>query len=202
MKPESPDIVLECLMEGNRRYVAGRMLHPHQTPERRRALRERQAPSAAILGCADSRVPPEVIFDQGLGDLFVVRVAGNIVDEATLGSLEYAVLHLGTPLVMVLGHRGCGAVKAAIEAVMAGEAGKGHLRSIIAAIRPAIAEAQMEPGDLLESAVRAHIRRSIQQLLDHGLMFAAMVREGRLKIVGACYDLESGQVELLENAAD
>lgn len=198
MAIRNPAVALQELMEGNQRYVAGRLLHPRQTPEHRRALRDHQAPLACVLGCADSRVPPEILFDQGLGDLFVVRVAGNIVEDVVLGSLEYAVLHLKTPLLMVLGHTGCGAVRTAMEVIAAGKEGEGHLRHIVDAIRPAVMEARGEPGDGLERAIRAHIRRSVRELLKRGTAFSSMVQERRLKIVGACYDLESGRVEVLE----
>ncbi|MCS7251417.1 MAG: carbonic anhydrase [Anaerolineae bacterium] len=201
MRTRSPEIVLQELIEGNQRYVAGQLLHPRQTPEYRRALRDHQSPIACVLGCADSRVPPEILFDQGLGDLFVVRVAGNVVDDVVIGSLEYAVLHLQTPLLMVLGHTGCGAVRAAMEAMAMGKEGEGHLKRIVEAIRPAIIESQPELNDRLERAIHMNIRRSVRELLSRGLAFSSLVQEGQLKIVGAWYDLESGRVEVLEEIA-
>jgi carbonic anhydrase len=196
---KNADVALQELLEGNQRYVADKSTHPRQTPQRRQELREHQGPFASILGCADSRVPPELIFDQGLGDLFVVRVAGNIVDEeAVLGSLEYAVTHLQTPLVMVLGHKACGAVKATVEAVAANTEGAGHLRYVVNAIRPAAAEGRLQAGNFLDNAIRANIHRTVKQLTEKGADFSAMVREQKLKIIGAYYDLESGQVELLD----
>jgi carbonic anhydrase len=197
MALKNADVALQELLDGNQRYVAGKLTHPHQTPQHRQELLKHQAPFASILGCADSRVPPELIFDQGLGDLFVVRVAGNIVDvEAVLGSLEYAVVHLKTPLLMVLGHKACGAVKATLDAMAKNEEGTGHLRYIVNAIRPTVAEGRLQAGDLLDNAIRANVQRTVERLKNE-VVFSAMVCEQKLKIIGAYYDLQSGQVELL-----
>ncbi len=197
MTIRNADIALKELVDGNQRYVTGKVTHPHQTEQRRQELAPHQEPLAIVLGCADSRVPPEVIFDQGLGDLFVVRVAGNIVDEeAVMGSLEYAVEHLHTSLLMVLGHKACGAVKATVEALSKNEEGEGHLKYIVNAITPAVAEGRNKPGDVLDNAVRANVLRTVGQLKQTDL-FAAAIRDRRLKIVGAYYDLGNGKVELL-----
>ncbi len=194
------EAALQELLAGNQRYVAGKLTHPRQTLQHRQELRDHQAPFASILGCADSRVPPEVIFDQGLGDLFVVRVAGNIVDEeAVLGSLEYAVEHLHTPLLVVLGHKGCGAVKATLEAAAGNAEVKGHLRYVVEAIRPAAAEGRLQVGNFLDNAVRANVHRTVKQLLEKGAALASLVREQKLKVIGAYYDLDSGRVELLRD---
>ena len=146
-----------------------------------------------ILGCADSRVPPEVIFDQGLGDLFVVRVAGNVVDDIVLGSIEYAAAHLHTPLIVVLGHFRCGAVGATV----AGGELEGHLPSLAAAIQPAVDRVKGLPGDLVDHAVRANARMVADQLESSAPVLAELVEAGRLKIVATCYDLDTGAVELL-----
>jgi carbonic anhydrase len=197
MTIRNADIVLQELLDGNQRYVAGKLTHPHQTEQRRQELIPHQEPFAIILGCADSRVPPEVIFDQGLGDLFVVRVAGNIIDEeAVLGSLEYAVEHLRTPLLVVLGHKACGAVKATVEALSKNEEGEGHLRYIVNAIMPAAVEGRNKPGDVLDNAVRANVQRTVEKLKQTD-PFSSAIRDQKLKIVGAYYDLGSGKVELL-----
>lgn len=202
MPMSNADSALKELLDGNQRYVAGKMKHPHQSTQHRRKLVPHQHPFASMLACSDSRVPPEVIFDQGLGDLFVVRVAGNIIDEeAVLGSLEYAVGHLNTPLLMVLGHRACGAVKATVDALAKSEEGEGHLPFIIHAIQPAVAEARKRPGDVVDNAVRANVWKAIEQLKQAGPILSAMVRNQKLKIVGAYYDLESGKVELLDGAS-
>ena len=145
VSPVSPDQALARLMDGNRRYSQNKEQHPDETLARRMELQSSQHPFAVILSCSDSRVPPELIFDQGLGDLFVIRVAGNIVDDDGLGSIEYAVEHLGTKLIVVLGHEKCGAVSAAV----ASETAPGHLTALFAAIRPSVLATASSPGDRL-----------------------------------------------------
>ena len=140
--PVNPEKALAALIEGNRRYQAQHVTHPHQNAARRAELAAGQHPIAAVLSCADSRVPPEIVFDQGLGDLFVVRVAGNITDDVVLGSLEYAVEHLGVPLVVVLGHYKCGAIQAAVE----GGTPHDHVASLVAALKPSVEAVRPEGG--------------------------------------------------------
>ncbi|MDY6972813.1 MAG: carbonic anhydrase [Thermodesulfobacteriota bacterium] len=181
------------LMAGNRRYVTSRLGHPNQTAERRAELRDGQQPFAVILGCSDSRVPPEVIFDMGLGDLFVVRVAGNIIDDVVLGSIEYAASHLQTPLVMVLGHSNCGA----IEASVSGGDMDGHLPSLLAAISPAVDEVMDQPGDIVNNAARLNAKMVSDQLRCSIPILSDLVHRGLLKIVPAYYDLGTGAVALL-----
>jgi len=194
MAPSEPEAAaaeaLQELMAGNRRFAAGCPEHPRQSPEVRQALVEAQAPLAAVLTCADSRVPPELIFDRGLGELFVVRVAGNIADAAVIASLEYAAEHLGVPLVVVMGHTRCGAVTAAAQARAAGEA-SGHLSELIAAIRPAVEQSRGQPGDRIDNAARRHVTRVVELLRSAGPAL------GRLQVLGAFYDLRSGIVELV-----
>lgn len=184
---------LQKLVEGNKRYVDVKLEHPHQTPARRAELGGGQSPFAIILGCADSRVPPEILFDQGLGDLFTIRVAGNVIDDMVLGSVEYAAAHLNTPLMVVLGHARCGAVGAAV----AGGELEGHLPSLAAAIQPAIDQVKGQPGDLLDNAVRANASMVTGQLQSSEPVLAELVREGKFKVVAARYDLDSGAVEFL-----
>ena len=184
------DQALERLLAGNQRYVAARQEHPHQTPARRAELSGGQHPFAIVLGCADSRVPPEVIFDQGLGDLFVVRVAGNVVDDVVLGSIEYAAAHLHTPLIVVLGHSRCGA----IGATVAGGELEGHLPDLAAAIQPAVDRARDLPGDLLDNAVVANATMVAQQLRSSEPVLSELVHAGKLKVVAARYDLDTGIV--------
>ncbi len=184
------------LLAGNRRFVAGRLTHPNQSPQRRTHLAGGQRPFAAILSCADSRVPPEVVFDEGLGDLFVVRVAGNIADPPAVGSLEYAVTALEVPLVMVLGHSRCGAVDAALKTPPGAPLSPG-LASLVEAIRPAAQEARDRPGDMLANAVRANVARVVGQLRRSQPTLGTLAGEGKIRIVGAHYDLETGAVELL-----
>src|SRR5215831_2892258 len=152
-KMPSAEAVLRELKAGNDHHVAKRYQHPHQSAARQRELAASQSPHAIILSCADSRVAPEIILDQGLGDLFDVRVAGNVAGDAELASIEYAALHLHTPLLVVMGHQKCGAVTAAAEA---GEA-EGHMPSLVALIRPAVERARSEPGDLIDNAVRINV---------------------------------------------
>ena len=156
-----PDAVLARLLEGNKRFVNGQLAHPGRKPEDFAALAEGQAPLAIIVGCADSRVAPELIFDQGIGDLFVVRIAGNIVSGAgptVKGSIEYAVAELGARLIMVLAHSQCGAVKAAIEHIDANDVLPGSIGALIAPIRPAVLAAKGRPGNKLENVTRANVR--------------------------------------------
>jgi carbonic anhydrase len=195
MKPsQSSDEALKILEDGNHRYVLSQFLHPHQLAERRAEVAKEQHPFAVILTCADSRVPPEVIFDEGLGDLFVIRVAGNIVDDAVLGSIEYAVAHLGTPLVVVMGHERCGAVDAAVHR---GEI-EGHIGTLVQAIQPAVVKVQNKPGDLLENSIKTNVAMVTAGLAHNKPVLEHLVDEGKLKIVGAYYDLDDGSVEFLD----
>jgi carbonic anhydrase len=183
---------LAKLIAGNQRYVADQLVHHHQSGRRMRAIATGQHPFAIILGCADSRVPPEIIFDQGLGDLFVIRVAGNILDDAILGSIEYAVKELGTSLVLVLGHERCGAVAATIKHAEV----SGHISTLLNAIQPAVDRAKSELGDLLDNAVRANIELVVEQL-KASMPVAELVQHNRLKVVGAQYNLDRGKVEII-----
>jgi len=193
----SPAAALQRLMDGNARYVAGRPVHPNLSAERRRSLAAGQHPFATILACADSRVGPELIFDQGLGDLFVIRVAGNVVDDVVLASIEYSVIHLGSPVVMVLGHARCGAVIATAEA-LAGKAGDEDRDTKIAAladlIAPAVRAVPAAAPDKVDAAVLANARRGAHLILTTSPPLAARARDGQLQIVSARYDLDDGRV--------
>ena len=192
----TPEEALQRLMEGHRRYLAEQMAHPNQTAERRREVASGQSPFAIVLGCSDSRVPPEVIFDAGLGDLFIVRVAGNVVDNAGLGSIEFAAAEFESPLILVMGHSNCGAVKAAISVVQTGEQVEGPIGSLVDLIRPAVAQARERPGNLLVNATRANIELSMARILESEPILATRERLGSLDVVGGVYDLESGVVDL------
>ena len=194
----SPRALLGRLLEGNRRYVAGRMYHPRQGAFVRDALASGQHPFAAVLGCADSRVPVEIVFDQGLGDLFVVRSAGPVVDEAVLGSLEYAVQQYAIPLLLVLVHEACGAVTAGLAAARGEFRPEGHLQRLVSAIAPAVSDAAGRPGDPVENAVRAHCARLVAGLRREEPTLAPAVAGGRLEVVGARYDLDTGLVEVID----
>lgn len=195
MKPEvvSADEALKRLVDGNKRYVFGKLMHPNQTRVRRGEVEGGQHPFAIVLGCSDSRVPPEVIFDQGLGDLFVVRVAGNIVDDAVLGSIEYAAEHLHAPLILVMGHSSCGAVAATIKG---GELA-GHLPCIADAIRPAVEKTKGQPGDAVSNAAKANAQMVVDQMRSCKPVLAQLAKSGDLKAVAAFYDISTGKVELL-----
>jgi carbonic anhydrase len=182
------------LLSGNNRYVMEKLSHPRQSKLRRQEVAQAQHPIAAVLGCADSRVPPEEIFDQGLGDIFTVRVAGNVPDDAVIASLEYAVEHLGPRLIVVLGHQRCGAVDAALK----GGPPEGHLPALLDLIKPAVATAKSQPGDALDNAVRANIRNTVERLKHADPILAGKIQSGAVKIVGARYDLDSGKVEVVQ----
>jgi carbonic anhydrase len=196
-----PDAVLVLLREGNKRFTSGQTsLLTRRRPSDFAGLAEGQAPIAAIIGCADSRVAPELIFDQGAGDLFVVRVAGNVVDGAgaiVKGSIEFAVAELGVRLVMVLGHSKCGAVKAAIQHVDAKDSLPGSIDGLVEMIKPAVGDAAGRTGDKLENVIRANVERSVAKLKTSGPIIPALVESGKVKIIGTVYDLASGVVEIL-----
>lgn len=199
--PASPQIkvvvkgALERLKEGNRRFAEGKPSQLRRGKEHRNLVAKAQLPFAIIVGCADSRVPPEIVFDQGLGDLFVVRVAGNVIDDPSLGSIEYAVEHLGSRLIVVLGHERCGAVDAACKGGNPGA----HVGSLVNAIRPAVEAARRHKGDnLLADAVKANVQRVVDQLKGSWPVLGPEVREDHLSVIGGVYDLESGLVEFLQ----
>jgi carbonic anhydrase len=191
--PPDNDAIVRGLLAGNERFVAGRCRHPHSDGVRRSEICSGQHPVAAVLSCADSRVPPELVFDQGLGDLFVIRLAGNIPDDAAMGSLEYATEHLGVHVAMVLGHKRCGAVEAAVK----GGDAPGHIRMLVEAIMPAVVASKTLPGDLLDNAVRTNVSMASQRLRAAAPILSEMVKGKKLKIVGAYYDLDSGKVVVL-----
>jgi carbonic anhydrase len=196
------DTALAKLMAGNQRYIRHKERHPNLSLTRRKELRTGQHPFAVILGCADSRVSPELLFDEGLGDLFVIRVAGNIADDAVLGSIEYAVEHLGTKLVMVLGHEKCGAVSAAVEgAAAAGNTtAAGHIQALVEAIRPSVEASAKESGDRIHNCVIANARRVAQQVRESEPVMKDAVKKRGVKVVAADYVLDSGKVNLLDAA--
>jgi len=189
----SPKVGLARLSAGNQRFVAGTMQHPGQTAQRRSELAQGQHPFAVVLTCADSRVCPEIIFDQGMGDLFVIRIAGNVTDDHVLGSIEYAVEHLHVPLVIVLGHSQCGAVAAAAS----GGKAPGHIQSLIESLAPAVAEAQKQKGDVTAEAVRINAQRVAAALAHSEPIIADLVKARKVTIRSACYDLASGAVNFI-----
>src|SRR5213080_4668199 len=174
----APAVAISKLKEGNGRYAGGNLQHPGQTAERRTELANTQHPFATIVSCSDSRVPPEIVFDQGLGDLFIVRVAGNVINDEGLGSIEYSVDHLGTRLILVLGHQSCGAVKAARETIAAKGKAPGHIESLVAAIKPAV---KATAKDDLETTVKANVRNVVQALRSSTPILKAKVDSGEIK---------------------
>ncbi len=187
--PMSPEQALARLKEGNENFLKGMISFEHLAEAHRTALAGGQRPFAMVLSCADSRVPPEQVFAQGLGDIFTVRVAGNIAEPATIASLEYAAAHLGTPLLVIMGHTECGAVKAA----MAGASDTPSITQLVKAIQPAVAK-YSKTGDTA-SAVRANVSHAHEELLRQSKLLSDLVDEKRLKVVEAVYNLKTGRVK-------
>ena len=212
-----PAEAISRLKEGNKHYTSGKREHPHETAQKRAELAtnsdensgiikpdaaqrraeraKNQHPFAVVLGCADSRVPPEIVFDQGLGDLFVARVAGNVIDDHNLGSIEYAVDHLAVRLIVVLGHQRCGAVKAAKETIAAKGEAPGHIQSLVRAIQQAV---QATVEDDLEVTIEANTKNVAQALRSSTPILKAKVDSGELKVIGAYYSLDTGSVAFLD----
>jgi len=189
----SADSALAELKAGNEHHARHQYQHPHENVARQRELTSGQHPHAEILSCADSRVPPEIIFDQGLGDLFVVRVAGNVATDTEVGSLEYGAEHLHIPLLVVLGHESCGAVTAAVQ----GGPPEGHIAALVNLIQPAVEKSRGMSGDLVANAVRINVEMVVNQLRSSTPVLSELVAHGKLKIVGGVYSLETGKVTWL-----
>lgn len=193
----SGDKAIQLLIDGNKRFMGTKQANLDLGSTKRNALLKGQKPFAAILSCSDSRVPPELIFDQGLGDLFIIRNAGNIIDVISLGSVEYAVEHLHTPLLVVLGHQQCGAVTATVE----GEEAPGSIKAIVEKIAPSVAKAKAAVGEvakeeLVEQAIKENITATIKEIENSPIIKHALAN-GQLTLVGAEYQLETGEVQWL-----
>jgi carbonic anhydrase len=193
--PPDPAGALRALLDGNSRFFEGRPEHPNQNVDRRAMLRAGQAPFAVVFGCSDSRVAAEIIFDRGLGDLFMVRTAGHVVDSAVLGSVEFAVDELGVPLVVILGHDHCGAVTAAATAVQSGEMPRGYVRDIVERITPAVMASK---DGTIDDIVAENVRQTASLLLERSPVLARQVDSGRCQIVGVVYDLADGRVRAVD----
>jgi len=201
--PVAARVALERLVEGNRRFLAGAEWDRSE-PARAKLARVAfdQRPFAAVLGCADARVPVEIVFGQALGELFVVRVAGNVASPATLGSLEFAVGSLGTPLLLVLGHTRCGALEATVDALLGGHRATGLLGAVVEWVRPAI-EPLLDPESrrhrerLVALGVEANVRLTVKEIVRSSDLIAKEVRARRVSVVGAVFDLDTGAVEFL-----
>ena len=194
----SADEALQILLAGNRRFVSGSLLHPNHCQESRQGVAAGQDPLAVVLTCADSRVPPVDIFDQGIGDIFVVRVAGNIIGDHTLGSIEYAVSYLHTPLVVVLGHSSCGAIGAVASDVKL----DGHMSTFVPPIQAAIKIVKEDEGSLVNNTAKELAKQIARKIADSEPIIADFVQSGKTMVVPAYYDLHTGEVELLPPATD
>jgi carbonic anhydrase len=196
MPHTSPVTAWKALKEGNERFVAGQPEHPSQSVEHRASLAEAQKPTAVVFGCGDSRVAAEIIFDQGLGDIFVVRTAGHVIDSAVLGSIEYAVTVLDVPLIVVLGHDSCGAVKAALAALDDGVLPGGYVRDLIERVTPSILLGRREGLSRVDEFEARHVVETGAQLLARSAAIAERVDTGGLAIVGVSYHLADGRAVL------
>ena len=189
---------LQKLMDGNKRFVSGTLAQKDLSAKKREELAKGQKPFATVLTCSDSRVPPELLFDQGLGDIFVVRVAGNVVDPIALGSIEYAAEHLGSPLVLILGHSKCGAVKATLESKGKPE---GNIGAIVKKIMPAVNAAKKKGGtqdEILETAIKENVKNVYADVMKNSKIIPHLVEEGKLMIVAGEYDITTGKIEMIE----
>lgn len=188
----TPDKALQELLDGNDRFVKRKRRNPDQTYSRLVEVAKGQKPFASILGCADSRVPSEIVFDQGLGDLFVCRIAGNIATTQQIGSLEFGSLVLGTKVIMVMGHKRCGAVEAAIKGAQV----PGQIGSLLAAIQPSVESSKGKSGDKLENACKANVLAQVAKLKSSSVL-SELIKAEKLKIVGGYYDLDTGIISLV-----
>lgn len=202
MPNTSPVTAWKALKEGNERFVAGQPEHPSQSIEDRARLAVSQQPTAVVFGCADSRVAAEIIFDQGLGDMFVVRTAGHVVDSAVLGSIEYAVTVLNVPLIVVLGHDSCGAVKATLSAIDEGLVPGGYVRDIVERITPSVLQGRHAGLTRVDEFETRHVNDTVTQLRVRSSSIAERLAAGTLAIVGLTYQLADGQVVLRDYLGD
>jgi carbonic anhydrase len=202
MANTSPAAAWTALKQGNERFVAGRPEHPSQSIEHRASLAVAQRPTAVLFGCADSRVAAEIIFDQGLGDMFVVRTAGHVIDSAVLGSIEYAVTVLDVPLIVVLGHDSCGAVKATLDALDKGQVPGGFVRDVVERVTPSIMLGRREGLTRVDEFETRHVVETGNQLLSRSSAIADRVERNQLAIIGLTYRLADGRVTLREHLGD
>jgi carbonic anhydrase len=202
MPNTSPVTAWKALREGNERFVAGEPAHPSQSIADRARLTHGQKPTAVVFGCADSRVAAEIIFDQGLGDMFVVRTAGHVADLAVLGSIEYAVTVLDVPLIVVLGHDSCGAVKATLAALDDGDVPGGYVRDIVERVTPSILLGRSAGLTRVDEFEARHVNETVAQLRVRSSAIAQRIQEGRLAIVGLTYHLADGRVVLRDHVGN
>ena len=195
MTPKSPHEAWQAMVDGNHRFVSGELAHPRQDIDRREALAEKQTPFAALFGCADSRLSAEIIFDVGLGDFFVVRNAGQVIGETILGSLEYAVEVLGVPIILVLGHDECGAIRATINDVEGNMNASGEfIHKLVDQIRPTVLAANAQGKYEIDDVTELHVQDTINEMLTSSSLIAEAVKSGKLAVVGANYKLTLGEI--------
>ncbi|OCQ99848.1 carbonic anhydrase [Nostoc sp. MBR 210] len=194
-KPQivDPQEALKTLMDGNKRFIEDKRMNPNQSKLRLQEISAGQYPFAAILGCGDSRVPAEIVFDQGFGDLFIVRVAGNIVSPEGIGSLEFATAVLGAPLIVVLGHTKCGAVSAAVK----GDPLPGRIGAFVEEIKPAVEMVRNKPGNLEDNSVIANVQYQVKRLEESSTILRGLIKEKKLKIAGGRYEIATGKVTMV-----
>lgn len=202
MPNSNPISAWKALKEGNERFVAGKPAHPSQSVDHRTSLAGGQTPTAVIFGCADSRVAAELIFDQGLGDVFVVRTAGQAIDSAVLGSIEYAVTVLNVPLIVVLGHNSCGAVKATIDALDNGAIPGGFVRDVVERVVPSVLAGRRDGLTRVDEFEERHVSETLKQLAGRSSAIADRVAEGTLALAGVTYQLAEGRAELVDHIGD
>lgn len=193
----TPPEAWQVLVEGNQRFVTGDLAHPNQNAARRSSLTESQHPIAAIFGCSDSRLAAEIIFDVGLGDVFVVRTAGQVIDDAVLGSLEFSVDALSVPLIVVLGHDSCGAVTAALESSQSGDMPGGYVRDLVERILPSVLFAQREGAKTVNETVVEHVKQTAERMMEQSRVLHDAVNDGRTAVVGVTYHLAEGRAEVV-----
>ena len=202
MPNTNPVTAWKALREGNERFVAGTPAHPSQSIEHRASLTEAQKPTAVVFGCADSRVAAEIIFDQGLGDMFVVRTAGHVIDSAVLGSIEYAVTVLSVPLIVVLGHDSCGAVKATLAAIDDGAVPGGYVRDVVERVTPSILLGRRDGLTRVDEFEEKHVNETVNQLADRSTAISDALEAGTLAIAGVTYHLADGTTVLRQHLGD
>lgn len=198
----TPALAWRRLREGNERFVSGETSHPNQDASRRSSLVENQHPFAVIFGCSDSRLAAEIIFDVGLGDVFVVRTAGQVIDDAVLGSLEYSVGVLGVPLIVVLGHDSCGAVSATKSAVETGQMPTGFIRDLVERITPSVLTSLRNDETEVNDMVVEHVKQTSQRLADSSRVISDAIEEGRTAVIGLSYSLAEGRANLVSGIGE
>ncbi|MGB3698966.1 MAG: carbonic anhydrase [Gordonia sp. (in: high G+C Gram-positive bacteria)] len=198
----TPAQAWQVIKEGNERFVRGEVLHPNQGSDERAALVSGQTPHVVLFGCGDSRLAAEIIFDQGLGDMFVVRTAGHVLDEAVLGTIEFGPDVLNVPLIVVLGHSSCGAVGATLKALDENTLPNGYVRAIVEKVTPSVLAGRAEGITDYYGFVGRHVKETLHLLMDRSRIVAERVEAGTLALVGLTYRLEDGQVEFVEAIGD